>query len=189
MKTSQLVLTIGLLLSQSLFAAESVEKRLFTLEKSFNSENILVIHTQVDNECKFVSNKNGYIDFYWLMDKTTKKNVHEAIRGKVSERVKFLGINSTRNNFKISLNDLSEIKHDLEDNTIEVSAELLNGACEVKSVMKLGASASYKNLDLKKTYCNVATNMIGIPKGCTFLELQGVDVNNTESFKVKFKGK
>ena len=189
MKSSTLIMTIAIVMAQSAFAGEVVERKLFTLEKSLNSENILMIHAQTDESCKFVKNANGFVDFYWLMDGLTKKPVHPMIRSKVEERVAFSGINETRDSFKVKLNDLSEIKHDLEDTKIEAVATIVNGNCEVNSIIKLGASSKYRKMNLKRTYCEVDKNLLGVPKGCKFLELQGVDADNGEALKVRFKGK
>lgn len=192
MKTSMLILTGALLIAQSVFATTeiaSVERKLFTLEKSLNSENILFIHTQTDENCKFVPNSNGYVDFYWLMDGSQKKQVHSMIRSTVQERVKFVGINEARDSFKVKLNDLSEIRHDLESNIIEARAEVINGACVVKSMIQLGASAKYIKLNLQRTYCEVETNMVGIPNGCKYLELAGKNDATGEGTKARFKGK
>ena len=185
-----LILTSVILMAQSAFAANTaIERKLFTLEKSLNSENILFIHTQTDENCKFVANSNGYVDFYWLMDGSQKKQVHPMIRSKVQERVKFVGINEAHDSFKVKLNDLSEIKHDLESNEIEARAEVINGECVVKSVIQLGASAKYIKLDLQRTFCEVEKNMVGIPKGCKYLELAGKNDVTDEGVKARFKGK
>ena len=111
------------------------------------------------------------------------------IRSKVQERVAFSGINATRDSFKVKLNDLSEIKHDLEDTNIEAVAALKNGNCDVTSVIKLGASANYRKMNLKRTFCEVDKNLLGVPKGCKYLELQGTDADTGEALKVRFKGK
>nr|BDT28964.1 DUF4833 domain-containing protein [Bacteriovorax sp. HI3] len=189
MKSSTLIMAAALLTFQVTMAGEKTERKLFTLEKSLNSENILLIHTQTDESCKFVTNENGYVDFYWLMDGLTKKPVHPMIRSKVQERVAFSGINATRDSFKVKLNDLSEIKHDLEDTNIEALAALKNGNCDVTSVIKLGASANYRKMNLKRTFCEVDKNLLGVPKGCKYLELQGTDADTGEALKVRFKGK
>lgn len=189
MKSSTLIMAAALFIAQAGMATEMTKRKLFTLEKSLNSENILLIHTQTDESCKFVTNENGYIDFYWLMNGLTKKPVHPMIRSKVQERVAFSGINATRDSFKVKLNDLSEIKHDLEDNNIEAIAVLKNGNCDVSSVIKLGASANYRKMNLKRTFCEVDKNILSVPKGCKYLELQGTDADTGESLKVRFKGK
>ena len=189
MKLLTLTLTGVFILAQTALANGTSEKKLFTLEKSLNSENILFIHTQTDKDCKFISSANEYVDFYWLMDKENKKNVHSMIRSKVKERVQFTGINEARDSFKVRLNDLSEIRHDLENNTIEARAEINNGECDVKSIIQLGASAKYKKLNLQRTYCEVDKNMLGVPTGCKYLELSGTDAATGEKLSVRFKGK
>lgn len=189
MISSKLVLTAVLLIAQNAFAASSVEKRLFTMEKNYHAENIMVINTQIDDTCKFVSKNNEYMDFYWLMDKKSKKEVHPMIRGQIQEKVKFSGINNERESFKIRMNDLSELKHDLEDTTMEVSSAVINGVCQVKSVLKLGPSGKYRKLNLKRTYCEVTNNVVGIPNGCKFIDLQGTDADTGEALKVRFNSK
>lgn len=192
MKVAQLfslALITSQVIAQSALSTESIQKRLFTLEKSMNSENILLIHTQTDENCKFVSNQHGYVDFYWLMDGVTKKEVHPTIRSKVEERVKFLGISEDKKSFTVQLNDLRELRTDLEDNKIEITAQFENGACEVKSIIKLGASLKYKKLNLSSTYCEVEKNFVGIPTGCKYLDLKGKDSDTNEALRVRFKGK
>ena len=167
-----------------------VEKKLFSLEKSYNAENVLLIHTQVDDECRFgVSQNNEYVDFYWLMNGTDRKEVHPTIRSQVKTRVSFESINGPRDSFRVDLNDLKEISHDLESTNIEVRSFKENDLCKVESLIKLGASGHYRTLNLNRTYCEVKTNIIGIPSGCKFIDLEGVDVETGEAIKVRFKEK
>lgn len=189
MKINSLIIAGTFVISTAAFASTINEKKIFNLEKSLNSENVLTIVTQTDENCKFISKNNDYIDFYWLMDGVTKKEVHPMIRTKVQERVKFVGINKDRTSFNVRLNDLSEIRHDLENNIIEIRSEINQGICTVKSILKLGASAKYRLLNLKRTFCEVQTNMIGVPNGCQYLELLGTDGHTNESIRVRFRGK
>jgi hypothetical protein len=177
------------LIAQMTFAQAAVEKKLFTMEKNYHAENLMVINSQIDDRCKFVSKNSEYIDFYWLMNGKTRKEIHPMIRSQIQEKVKFSGINNQHDIFKIRLNDLSGLKHDLEDISMEVSSAIINGACQVKSVLKLGPSAKYRKLNLKRTYCEVTTNFVGIPDGCKFLELQGSDADTGELLKVRFSSK
>lgn len=192
MTTTLLAMTLSLTSLNAL--AQSGEKKLFTMEKDHNEENVMMIHTQTDADCKFVtSTKNSeknYMEFYWIMNngKDTKE-VHSMIRSSIKERVKFLGINASRDSFKIKLNDLSELRHDLTDTTMEINSEMVNGKCEVKSVLTLGASGRYRKIDLNRTFCNVSKNLIGVPNGCNFIELEGSDTSTGETIKVKFKKK
>lgn len=182
-----ILLIIGM---QTVYASPVAEKELFRINKSYNEENILIISSLTDNKCKFVPRNNSYYSFYWLMNGTKPQAVHPLIKSSVESRVTFVGINSTKDTFKIRLNDLKEINHDLEDNIIEVRAEIINGKCEVNSVIKLGASAQYKDLLLETTFCEVKTNMLGVPNGCSKLELKGRNAANTSTtLKATFKGK
>ena len=174
--------------------AYSAEQKLFTMEKNYNAENVMVIHTQTDKDCKFItSNKNNeknYVEFYWVMENGKyNKEVHSMIRSEIKNRVKFEGINVRRDSFKVRLNDLSEVRHDLTDPTMEVVSEMVNGECTVKSIISLGASSKYRKIDLQKTYCEVTTNFVGIPNGCKYIELIGKDIGSGEKVKVRFKQK
>ncbi|MBC7540216.1 MAG: hypothetical protein H7281_15430 [Bacteriovorax sp.] len=185
MISTKLILTASLI-AQIAFTAESVEKKLFTMEKNYHADNIMVINTLTDDSCKFVSKNNEYLDFYWLMDRATRKEINPVIRSQIQERVKFSSINNERNSYKIRLSDLSELNHDLEDTAMEVSSAVINGKCQVKSVLKLGPSGKYRKLNLKRTYCEVTTNLVGIPNGCKFLDLQGNDADTDEIIKIRF---
>lgn len=183
------LITLALTFS-SLTVLGAVERQLFTMEKNYNAENIMIIHTQTDQDCRFVTspknNEKNYLEFYWLMDGKSKKEVHSMIRAEIKNRVQFQGINSTRDSFKVKLNDLSELRHDLTDTTMEVVSEMIQGECTVKSILTLGASAKYRKMDLKRTYCSVTKNLIGVPNGCSYLLLEGIDIATGEKFSVKF---
>ena len=177
MYSRYLVLILTLLNAQAVLAENNVEKKLFTMEKNYHAENIMVI------------NSHDFLDFYCLIDGKNRKEVHPMIRSQIQEKVKFSNINNQRDRFKIRMNDLSELKHDLEDITMEISSSITNGNCQVKSVLKLGPSARYRKLNVKRTYCEVSTNMVGVPNGCKYLELQGLDSDTGESLKVRFFSK
>lgn len=186
-KTSIISLSVmTLLTSQVLWGAE---QNLFTMEKSYNPENIMVIHTETDNDCKFVNSKNELIDFYWLMNGKERKPVHSMIKNGVQERVQVTHVSSQRDQFKVKLNDLSEVKHDLEDPSLEVISEYRDGECQVKSVLTLGPSKKYRKVDITRTYCEVTSNFLGIPNGCKYLDLEGIDVDSGEEISVRFKKK
>ena len=189
MKIKQLILAS--IVFSSFSAIASQEQILFTLEKSHRPENKVIIHTQTDDDCRFVVNsknsERNYVDFYWSMNNGREtKEVHPLIRSEIKERVEFKGINDRLDSFKIRLIDLSELKHDLPLSPIEVVSEISGGVCTVKSVLSLGGSAKYRKIDLKKTFCEVSKNFIGIPNGCNVLHLEGNDIATGEKVKVKF---
>lgn len=180
-----------MMISQNTFASQVIEKKLFRMDKNYHSENILIISSHVDENCKFIAKDKDYLDLYWLMNgsDTDRKEIAGAIKSGIQKRVQFEGMSSEGNNFKIRMNDLSELKHDLEDTTIDVKSEISGGVCQVKSILKLGPSSKYRKINLKRFYCEVSTNMIGIPKGCKFVELQGNDIDTGELVKVRYKSK
>lgn len=178
----------------SALANAQVERKLFSMEKNYNPENVLVIHTQTDKDCRFVTSpkntEGNYVEFYWLMNYgAEKKEIHSMIRSEVKGRISFLGINAKKDSFKIRLNDLSELRHDLPDPTMEVISEVSQGKCSVKSIIHLGASGNYRKLSLKRTFCDVSKNMVGVPNGCSYLYLEGNDADTGEKISVKFKKK
>ena len=183
------LLLFSAMLFLSTVNAAAMERKLFTLEKTYNPQNIMVIHAITDSNCRFVSRANQYLDFYWLINGNTRKEVHEMIRSTVQERVKFIGIHANRESFRLTMNDLKEVDHDLTDKTLEVVSIMSNGICQVKSLLNLGPSGRYRRMDLKRTFCEVSTNFVGLPNGCKTLELQGVDADTGTPLKVKFKKK
>lgn len=187
-------LLVTALVFSSAFASAQVERKLFTMEKNYNPENIMVIHTQTDKDCKFVTSpknaERNYLEFYWLMNYgNQRKEVHSMIRSEIKNRVQFKGINDRRDSFKVKLNDLSELRHDLADTSVEVVSEISQGKCNVKSVLHLGASGAYSKMNVKRVYCEVTKNMLGVPNGCNFIQLEGNDVDTGIKISVKFKKK
>ena len=186
---NKVLLTLGFTFF-TLGALANTEQKLFTMEKNYNQENLMIIHTQTDKDCKFIkSTKNSegnYIEFYWLMNGKDRKEVHPMIRTEIKSRVQFQGIDAGRDSFRVKLNDLSEVKHDLVETSMEVASEIINGKCTVKSVLTLGPSGKYRKIDLNRTFCNVSKNLVGVPNGCNYLLLEGTDVATGEKLSVKF---
>ena len=189
MASLKLIATCAFIICQVAFANESIEQRLFTMEKNYNPENILIIKTQTDENCKFVKTQDQYLGFYWLMGGAIKKEIHSLILSQIKEKVKFVSMNENVDSFKVRMNDLNDLKNDLEDISLETSSTFINGNCKVKTIIKLGPSAKYRKLNLKRTYCEVSTNWVGIPNGCKFLELSGKDDDTGEDLKVRFNKK
>jgi len=180
------IIASAILICQGAFALESNEQRLFIMEKSYHADNILTINAQTDENCKFVQTEDQYLGFYWLMGGTTKKEIHPMILKNIKEKVTFVSINENVDNFKVRMNDLKDLKNDLEDISLETSSAIINSECKVKTTIKLGPSANYKKLNLKRTYCEVSTNFFGVPNGCKFLELSGKDDDTGADLKVRF---
>lgn len=180
------LLLLAALLFQMQISEAIVENNIFTLEKSYHTQNVMKISTYTDEHCNFISSDNSYLNFYWLMDGVIRKKIHPLIRHRVQERIKFEGINSEKNSFKIRLQDLTELKHDLKEIVVVVSSVMEKNVCQIKSIIKLGASENYRLLNIKHTFCEVSINFLGIPNGCKFLELVGVDANTGDKIRIRF---
>lgn len=194
MKLSHYLTFTLISLSAAAYAGMEGERELFKMEKNHNPQNKMIIHTQTDNDCRFTTSpknkEKNYVEFYWVMNHGQSiKEVHPMIRSEIKNRVKFSGINAGRDSFKIKLNDLTEVRHDLPDASLEVVSEVADGKCKVKSILTLGPSEDYRKIDLSRTFCNVSKNMLGVPNGCLYIEVEGKDISSGEKVVVKFKKK
>lgn len=167
------------------------EKKLFTMKKSYNPENTMVIYAQVDENCDFKPFPGGsYINYYWLMNRKTRKKVHPLIAKGIEQRVEFnTGGTTPKRAFKASLNDLNEVDHDLPNTSINVISLKENDHCEAQALIGLGKSEGGKEIDLVTTYCEVHTNLFGVPTGCDSLQLQGTQPGSGKRISVKFDKK
>lgn len=178
---------IFLLVAVMSYAEEENRVQLFLMEKSHNQENIMVIHTSINDACQFVGDK--LIDYYWMMDGKKEKRVHPMIKYKIKERLKFDELSADKKSFKVQMSDLSEVMHDLDDINIKVFSDQTDGSCRVHAILKLGPSKDYKEMILDRTFCEVKKNLVGIPTGCKNLELIGKDSKTGEEIRVKFPGR
>lgn len=168
------------------------------MNKSHNPENIMVIYAQTDEECQFQPFQDGsYLNYYWLMDKKKRKEVHPLIKKGIAERVEFKQDEKVDDQqFRASLNDLEELEHDLPNASIEVSSVKTTSSkvkskgeskCVANATMRLGPSRKNQLIDLETTYCKVEKNLIGVPKGCESLELKGKNIKTGEEVAVSFE--
>ena len=155
--------SLGAELSQ--IAPIGAHYRLFTVEKSINSQNIMVVYTKLDSQCRFLTDPNErdqpVFDFYWLMDGRRYKRVHPLIKAEVKKRLEFQ-VDSTdrQHSFYVKLNDMKEVRHDLRDNRLHVSSSMENGACHVGAMMSLGPSAGNANIEVTKFYSEAKRGLI-----------------------------
>lgn len=179
----------AILIFASSMTCFGAERTLFTIEKSYNNSNIIVVNVQLNRDCRFVKTENGLLDYYWLMNRSLKKEIHPLIRSTVASRLTLVSSNGLLNSFKLRLNDLTEVSHDIADPTLEVSSELVNGQCRVRSVMTLGHSQKYRRIDLDRIYGEVDKNLMGVPSTLKYIDLDGKDVDNNESIRVRYRAK
>lgn len=163
------------------------EQRLFTMEKSHNQENIMVIYAQTDEKCSFIPFESGsYLNYYWLMDGKKRKDVHPLIKKGIEKRVEFKSVESKHKEFTAELNDLDEVKHDLPDTAVKIEAQNQDGNCHALATISLGPSGGNQAIELENTFCKVEKNWVGVPKGCLRLELEGEGLTTKQDVVVKF---
>jgi hypothetical protein len=128
--------------------------RILTLEKNENPENVLAVYTQVDSSCR-VGKKNStassdipHFGFYWLMNRMNYKPVHPLIRQGIAQRITVLP-EANSSSFHVKLEDLKEMKTDLEDLRLNVIARLEGARCKVGAFMNLGPSDHHAKMKLE----------------------------------------
>lgn len=191
-RTSFLFLTLGFLAIASAAAASgsSVKIRLFTVEKSKNPENTLVIYCVVNNLCEFErfrdAGQDHLFDMYWLMEGTRYKRTHPIIKKMARKRFVAQNTADHSNRFDVLLADLKELVHDLPSDIIHVDAYRDgNGRCRVRARIQLGPSGGHRTLQIESIYSKTRT-LIGIPIGIHYIELRGIDVESSRPLSVRF---
>lgn len=191
-RTLILILTLGFLaLASTTAATGSGEKvRLFTVEKSKNPQNILVVYCVVNDRCEFEripdAGRDHLFDMHWLMDGTTYKRTHPII--KKMARKRFIAQNAANHidRFDVLLADLKELVHDLPSDIVHVDTYRDgNGRCRVRARIQLGPSGGRRTLQIESIYSSTRT-LIGIPIGIHYIELRGIDVENNRPLSVRF---
>lgn len=169
-------------------SADLTEK-LFVLEKSHNPENVMIIEVKMNESCQFETYEDGsLLNFYWLMGNGKyRKKIHPLIRHGIAKRVEYKDQEKTKNSFKVALNDLKEVKHDLPNSELSVNSVMKKGKCSVQTILELGPSKDHKKINLARSFCKVDTNILGIPIGCEFLELEGSVIDTGAELRAKFE--
>lgn len=166
--------------------------RVITVEKSINPENIMVVYTKVDSQCRFLTDPaqrdQPVFDFYWLMDRKNYKPVHKLIKGEVRKRMEFqIDREDRHNSFYVNLNDMKEVRHDLKDNRLHVRSEMVEGKCQVSASMTLGPSAGNAKIHLNKVYSEAKKGLI-MPS-LVSITLSGKDVTSGKAVSKTYKAK
>jgi hypothetical protein len=169
------------------------EVRLFVVEKSKNPQNILVVYTQADSQCRVepvASGSKSYLfDFYWLMGGTRYKPTHPLI--KLYARRRFVAQKRFENHkgFKVRLADLKELDHDLPSDMVTVTLyRNSKDGCNARVLIPLGPSAEGRTLEIQSIYSKART-LLGIPIGVRYVELKGRDADNQTPLTVRFNSK
>jgi hypothetical protein len=102
--------------------------KIMTFEKNENPQNILVVYTKLDENCRFaVKNGKPLIDFYWLMDGKRYKPTHPLIKDAVRKRLEITKAGPTE--FELRVNDLKELNTKADRMAVKVEKD--KGGCRI----------------------------------------------------------
>jgi len=120
---------------------------LFLIEKSHHPENITVVYTKLDTDCRVIPDReHGFLptlDFYWLMDATRYKPMAGPLKAGARKRLQFSDANGAQDDptsFSVRTDDLSRVQHDLQSPTVQIKTEHQGDACVATAFMTLGPS-------------------------------------------------
>lgn len=121
----------------------------FRFEKSENPQNILVIFTKLDSECRFAVQNDNFakpvFGFYWLMGGKKYKPVHSMIQSGIAERLQLVippNFPQSLEFFSVRIKDLAQIDSDLGNALVRVQAIRASKGCEVKATFNFEESSS-----------------------------------------------
>src|SRR5215470_8481433 len=120
---------------------------LFLIEKSHHPENITVVYTKLDTDCRVIPDReHGFLptlDFYWLLDATRYKPMAELLKAGARKRFQFVDTHESQGHttaFAVRTDDLSRVQHDLPSPTVQIKAARQGDACVAIAFMTLGPS-------------------------------------------------
>ena len=120
---------------------------LFLIEKSHHPENITVVYTKLDTDCRVIPDReHGFLptlDFYWLMDATRYKPMAALLKAGTRKRLQFIDTHGPQGDptaFSVRTDDLSRVQHDLQSPTVQIKTERQGAACVATAFMTLGPS-------------------------------------------------
>jgi hypothetical protein len=163
---------------------------ILTFEKSENPQNIMMIYTKLDKDCRFELNsqkKNEPVfDFYWLMGKKTYKPVHPLIKSGIHDRLQVEtgeAFIKDRTEFEIKVNDLKGLKTDLKEARLKVFAKKIGGKCEVQADIQLGPTDKNATLQIDTIYSETRKTFIPPFRKVNSITLIGTDEASGKAMK------
>lgn len=168
--------------------------KIITFEKNENPQNILVIYTRLDKSCHFKLEgpraQNPILGFYWLMDRKRYKAVNPMIRRGIERRLELEGgVRSESSNsafFQIRISDLDELKTDLPEPRMRVTASRSGLDCELETTLKLGPSDAGTTLRLSTLYSRTEKKFLPPFRRLLSITLAGLDVRTGAPLKRKY---
>jgi hypothetical protein len=165
---------------------------ILTFEKNENPQNIMVIYTKVENNCRFiVESGKPVVDFYWLMDRKTFKPVNGTIKSSMRGRIEVEPLDkNNQQTFNLRINDLKELSTDLNDVRIRVtSSNNHSHGCDVEAFITLGPSDHHRVLRLETIFSKAEKTLLPPFRKIDSITLEGKDVKSGEAVKRTYEAR
>ena len=161
---------------------------ILTFEKNENPQNVLIVYTEVDQNCHFrgptASTGAPFVDYYWLMNRKTYKPVNPMIKIGIRDRLTIENSKGTTpDSFIVKIEDLDKLKTDLKDPRMTIKSAREGKGCAVEALVTLGASDHDRVLRLK-TISTVSEKILMPPfRKIKAVSLEGNDVKTGEDIR------
>jgi hypothetical protein len=146
------------------------------VRKNVNPQNVMVVYTKMDAGGRFLEDRGSdrpVLDFYWLMDGKTYKPVNGLIKAEIRKRfVPRWTSKGLATRFIIAMNDLKEVKSDISEPHVDVSARETGDAPVVEAQMSLGPSDGNMRIKLS----SIQTEGRAFPPAVYSVTLKGEEV-------------
>ena len=174
---------------------------LFIVKKNLNRENVMVVYTKLDKNCRVVVDptrgNQPMLGFYWLMGGKKYKKVSRLVENGmgpcagIRDRISVVGGERGKlvNAFAVSATDLDRLSHDLKDNRLTIKAERgASGKCEAGAYMQLGAK--HANALLQVQVFDAQAEQSGLCDANVYeVRVEGTGVASKQAIKAVYKGK
>lgn len=159
---------------------------LFNVEKNVNPQNIMVVYSKLDQDCRFLKDNYGpQFDFYWLMDRASYKKVNSIIKSEIRKRLEVEPWIDT-NEFSVILRDLEQVDMDIAEPKVTVRSKGYAGKCQVSSQITLGPSDKNRTIRLTSIYTEGTQSLSPRILSVT---LNGVDIKTGKKVTRRYLGK
>ncbi len=156
----------------------------FDIRKSYNAKNLLVVYSQVTNDCKFpeTNHPQELVDLYWRMNEGTKKvcKKESAVKERIRAKIRIHNVSEDRRQMTIYLDDLDKVTHDLPDRAATITLLKEKDTCRAQISFSLSSNDKNKKLNLRCVYGEPVMLFFGIPAPVEEVEaitLFGTDEN------------
>ena len=159
-------------------------QQILTVEKNVNPENIALVYTKVDAQCRFVTDPANrdqpVFDFYWRMGGKDYKPMNSFFKSEFQKRMAYVSGDATH--FQLDANDLKEVQTDIKNPRLDVVSTGAGGNCNVQAFITLGPSDGNARIRLDSIYGEGRT----FPPKITAVTLKGevVDANGKGTGKM-----